>query len=132
MFLNSCLYPFAISLLAVLWLLFNSACPCQKIDDNLTKNQIANILKSLRKQNMAVVSFAMFLPSLWVYASFLHVKGAGDSGLIWLVASTWDSYAQHKYPNQRRWGYMIALLATAGLWAGGLYGLYLGYNIHAF
>ena len=130
MFLNSCLYPFAISLLAVLWLFLNSGCPGQKIDNNLSSDQVIQILKSLKKQTMSVTSFAMFLPALWIYASFLSAKGAGDSGLIWLVASSWDAYAQRKYPNQKRWGYMIALLATAGLWTGGLYGLFIGYKIH--
>lgn len=131
MFLNSCLYPFAISLLAVLWLFLNSGCPGQKIDSSLSSDQVTQILKSLKKQTMSVTSFAMFLPSLWIYASFLSAKGAGDSGLIWLIASSWDSYAQNKYPNQKRWGYMIALLATAGLWVGGLYGLVTGNKVHA-
>jgi hypothetical protein len=130
MFLNSCLYPFAISLLAVLWLFLNNGCPYQKIDHDLSSEQIANILKSLKQQNTSLTSFAIFLPSLWIYSSFLSVKGAGDSGLIWLVASSWDSYAQKKYPNSKRWGFMIALLANAGLWIGGLYGLLIGYKIH--
>jgi len=131
MFLNSCLYPFAISLLAVLWLFLSSRCPCQKIEGNLSNDQISKILKSINQQNMSLISFAMFLPSLWIYASFLSAKGAGDSGLIWLLASSWDSYAQRKCPNQKRWGFMIALLATAGLWAGGVYGLIMGYRVHA-
>jgi len=80
---------------------------------------------------MSIISFAMLIPSLWIYSSFLNVKGAGDSGLIWLIASTYDTYAQRKYPNHKRWGYMVALLATAGLWAGGLYGLLMGYKIHS-
>ena len=130
MFLNSCLYPFAISLLAVLWLFLNNSCPCQKIDADMSTDQISKTLKSLKQQNISVTSFAMFLPSLWIYASFLSAKGAGDSGLIWLIASSWDSYAQRKYPNQKRWGYMIALLATAGLWTGGLYGLLAGHQLH--
>lgn len=130
MFLNSCLYPFVISLLAVLWLFFNSSCPCQTIDANLTNDQITKTLESLKQQNMSLISFVMFIPSLWIYSSFLNVKGAGDSGLIWLIASTYDSYAQRNYPNKKRWGYIIALLATAGLWAGGLYGLFMGYKIH--
>lgn len=130
MFLTSCLYPFSISLLAVLWLFFNSSCPCQSTENKLTNDQITKTLKSLKQQNMSIFSFAMFIPSLWIYSSFLNVKGAGDSGLIWLIASTYDSYAQRKYPNQKRWGYMIALLATAGLWIGGFYGLLLGYRIH--
>ena len=56
---------------------------------------------------------------------------AGDSGLIWIVASAWDSYAHNKYPSQKRWGHLISLLVVAGLWLGGAYGLFLGYQIHS-
>lgn len=93
MFLNSCLYPFAISLLSILLLFINNSYINQKINSNLKSNATLTILKSQNQQNMALISFVMFLPALWIYASFLSAKGAGDSGLIWVVASTWDSYA---------------------------------------
>ena len=130
MFLNSCLYPFAISLLSILLLFINNSYISQKINLHLKSNATLAILEAQKQQNMALISFAMFLPALWIYVSFLSAKGAGDSGLIWVVASAWDSYAQHKYPNQKRWGYLVALLAIAGLWLGGAYGLFLGYQIH--
>ncbi len=130
MFLNSCLYPFAISLLSILLLFINNSYISQKINLHLKSNATLAIIEAQKQQNMALISFAMFLPALWIYASFLSAKGAGDSGLIWVVASAWDSYAQHKYPNQKRWGYLVALLAIAGLWLGGAYGLFLGYQIH--
>jgi glutathione S-transferase len=130
MFLNSCLYPFAISLLAILLLFINNSYISQKINSYLKSNATITILNAQKQQNMALISFSMFLPALWIYASFLSAKGAGDSGLIWIVATIWDSYAQHQYPNQKRWGYFIALLAIAGLWMGGAYGLFLGYQIH--
>ncbi len=130
MFLNSCLYPFTISLLAIFLLFVNNSYINQNINSYLKNNATIKILKAQKQQNMALISFAMFLPALWIYASFLSAKGAGDSGLIWVVASAWDSYAQHKYSSQKRWGYLVALLAIAGLWLGGAYGLFLGYQIH--
>jgi glutathione S-transferase len=130
MFLNSCLYPFAISLLSILLLFINNSYISQKINLHLKSNATLAILEAQKQQNMALISFVMFLPALWIYASFLSAKGAGDSGLIWVVASIWDSYAQHRYPNQKRWGYLVALLAIAGLWLGGAYGIFLGYQIH--
>ena len=130
MFLNSCLYPFAISLLSILLLFINNSYISQKINLHLKSNATLAILEAQKQQNMALISFVMFLPALWVYASFLSAKGAGDSGLIWVVASIWDSYAQHRYPNQKRWGYLVALIAIAGLWLGGAYGIFLGYQIH--
>jgi len=130
MFLDSCLYPFAISLLAILWLFVNNTLLSQTISSNLSSNVTLTILNSLRHQNAALINFAMFIPALWIYASFLSAKGAGDSGLIWIFASAWDSYAHNQYPNHRRWGYLISLLVVAGLWLGGAYGLFLGYQIH--
>jgi len=130
MFLDSCLYPFAISLLAVLWLFVNNTLLSQTISSNLSSNVTLTILNSLRHQNATLINFAMFIPALWIYASFLSAKGAGDSGLIWILASAWDSYAHNQYPNHRRWGYLISLLVVAGLWLGGAYGLFLGYQIH--
>jgi hypothetical protein len=56
---------------------------------------------------------------------------AGDSGVIWLVASFIDSYALCKCKQPKRWGLMIALLVTISLWIGGAYGIWKGYLIHA-
>jgi hypothetical protein len=131
MFINSCIYPFAITLLAVFWLFFNNALLSQTISSNLSSNATFTILNSLRHQNAALINFTMFIPALWIYASFLSSKGAGDSGLIWIVASAWDSYAHHRYPHHKRWGYLVSLLVVAGLWLGGAYGLFLGYQIHS-
>ncbi len=131
MYLNSCLYPFAISLLAVLWLFITTASLSQNIKPNSYAIEMDSILKAYKQNVTALTSFALFLPSLWIYASFLSTKGAGDSGLIWLVASSFDTYVQIKCPNRKRWGYLIALLAIGGLWLGGAYGLFVGYKIHA-
>ena len=130
MFLNSCLYPFAISLLAVLWLFINNTLLSQSITRNLNSHSTSIILKSLKQQNSAILNFTMFIVALWIYGSFLSPKGAGDSGLIWIIASTYDSFAYFKYPNHKRWGYLISLLVVAGLWLGAAYGLFLGYEIH--
>lgn len=131
MFVNSCLYPFAISLLAVLWLFINNALLSQSITRNLNSHSSSSILKTLMHQNSATVNFSMFIITLWIYASFLSAKGAGDSGLIWIIASTYDSFACIKHPNHKRWGYLVSLLVTFGLWFGGAYGLILGYEIHS-
>jgi len=131
MFLNSCLYPFAITLLSIVWLFMANGYLYLNLDKKFKSDQIANTLKLHSQQIMTLINFAMFLPSLWIYASFLSVKGAGDSGLIWLIGSSWDFYAQQKYPTQKRWGYFVALLAIAGLWLGSVYSLALGYQLHS-
>lgn len=131
MFINSCLYPFAISLLAVLWLFINNTLLSQIITRNLNSHSSSSVLKSLKQQNSAIVNFSMFIIALWIYASFLGAKGVGDSGLLWIIASTYDSFACIKHPNHKRWGYLASLLVIVGLWLGGAYGLFLGYEIHS-
>jgi hypothetical protein len=131
MFLHSCLYPFAITLLAILILFVSNSFLSQNINSNLASNSTLRILQQQKKQYVTLLSFVMFLPAFWIYASFLSAKGAGDSGLIWLAATSWDAYAQHKYPSHRRWGYLTAHLVIVGLWIGGVYGLYLGYQAHS-
>ncbi len=126
MFFNSCLYPFSIALLAILWLLVSNhsvLCTCKKMHEELSQQAIQSHLASL-------TSFVAFIPALFIYASFLSAKGAGDSGVIWLVASFVDSYAQCKCKHPKRWGFMIALLVTVALWIGGAYGIWQAYGVH--
>jgi len=130
MFVDSCLYPFAITLAALLWLFVNHVLFDNKVTAKLTHNLTSNTLRLLTRQNEILVNVVLFIPALWIYASFLSTKGAGDSGLIWLVASVSDSYFFYKNPNRKRLGYIISLLALLGLWCGGVYGLFLNYQIH--
>jgi hypothetical protein len=116
MFVDSCLYPFSISLLAVLWLFINNTLLSQTITRNLNSHSTSSMIMSLKQQNSAIVNFAMFIIALWVYASFLSPKGAGDSGLIWIVASSYDTFASIKHPNHKRWGYVVSLFVIVGLW----------------
>lgn len=127
MFFNSCLYPFSIALLAILWLLItnhSALCTCKKMQEQASPNAVQHHI-------VALTSFAAFIPALYIYASFLSAKGAGDSGVIWLVASFIDSYALCKCKQPKRWGWMIALLVTISLWIGGAYGIWKGYLIYA-
>jgi len=66
----------------------------------------------------------MFLPALWLYAIFIGDKGAGDSGVIWLIARVWYAIAYQINPSKRALGFMISLLVVAGLWAGAAYGIF--------
>ena len=66
----------------------------------------------------------MFLPALWLYAIFIGDKGAGDSGLIWLLARVWYAIAYQQNPAKRGLGFLISILVIAGLWTGAAYGIF--------
>jgi glutathione S-transferase len=66
----------------------------------------------------------MFLPALWLYAIFIGDKGAGDSGVIWLIARVWYAIAYQQNPSKRGLGFLISILVVAGLWAGAAYGIF--------
>lgn len=131
MFFESCLYPFSIALLAVLWLLISNhsllcMCPAK------TSNEHCDTSGNGMKFSIAsLISFAAFIPALFIYASFLSPKGAGDSGVIWLVASLVDSYMLCKCKQPKRWGFTISILVTLALVAGGAYGIWQGNAVHA-
>lgn len=66
----------------------------------------------------------MFLPVLWLCAIFLSDKGAGDSGLIWLIARVWYAIAYQLNPAKRGLGFIISILVIVGLGAGAAYGIF--------
>ena len=65
----------------------------------------------------------MMLPALWVYAAFIGDTGAAVMGLTWVAGRIWYALAYQKDPAKRGGGFSLALLAIAGLWAGGLWGV---------
>ena len=84
--------------------------------------------RAYRIQLNTIENVMMFLPALWLYAIFIGDKGAGDSGVIWLIARVWYAIAYQINPSKRALGFMISLLVVAGLWAGaadGIFNLYL-------
>jgi glutathione S-transferase len=44
-------------------------------------------------------------------------------GLAWVVGRIWYALAYQKDPAKRGGGFSLSLLAIAGLWAGGLWGV---------
>ena len=49
--------------------------------------------------------------------------GAAAMGLAWVAGRIWYALAYQKDPAKRGGGFSLALLAIAGLWAGGLWGV---------
>ena len=80
--------------------------------------------RAYRIQLNTIESVLMFLPALWLYAIFIGDKGAGDSGLIWLLARVWYAIAYQQNPAKRGLGFLISILVIAGLWTGSAYGIF--------
>jgi glutathione S-transferase len=79
--------------------------------------------RAYRVQMNTMESALMLLPALWVYAAFIGDTGAGVMGLTWVAGRIWYALAYQKDPAMRGGGFSLALLANAGLWAGGLWGV---------
>ena len=84
--------------------------------------------RAYRIQLNTIENVLMFLPALWLYAIFIGDKGAGDSGVIWLIARIWYSVAYQYNPAKRGLGFLISILVVAGLWAGAAYGIFHQYT----
>ena len=83
--------------------------------------------RAYRIQLNTIENVLMFLPALWLYAIFIGDKGAGDSGMIWLLGRIWYAIAYQNNPAKRGYGFLISLLVIAGLWLGAAYGFYGAY-----
>jgi glutathione S-transferase len=79
--------------------------------------------RAYRVQMNTMESALMMLPALWVYAGFIGDTGAAAMGLAWVAGRIWYALAYQKDPAKRGGGFSLALLAVAGLWAGGLWGV---------
>jgi glutathione S-transferase len=79
--------------------------------------------RAYRVQMNTLESALMFLPALWVYAVYAGDTGAAAMGLAWVAGRIWYALAYSKDPAKRGGGFSLALLAIAGLWAGGMWGV---------
>ena len=79
--------------------------------------------RAYRVQMNTMESALMMLPALWVYAAFIGDTGAAVMGLTWVAGRIWYALAYQKDPAKRGGGFSLTLLAIAGLWAGGLWGV---------
>ena len=84
--------------------------------------------RAYRIQLNTIENVLMFLPALWLYAIFIGDKGAGDSGIIWLIARVWYAISYQQNPAKRGWGFIISILVIAGLWTGAAYGIFYQYT----
>src|ERR1700683_3448602 len=79
--------------------------------------------RAYRVQMNTLEQMALFLPALWLYATYVSDRGAAVGGLVWVVGRVIYALAYTRDPATRGPGAMITLLASAGLWLGALYGV---------
>ncbi|MEY2622072.1 MAG: hypothetical protein RIT26_1892 [Pseudomonadota bacterium] len=77
--------------------------------------------RSYRVQMNTLESAMLLLPSMWIYAALIGDLGAGVAGAIWIGGRVWYAVAYQKDPAKRGHGFGVALLAIAGMWAGGFW-----------
>jgi glutathione S-transferase len=79
--------------------------------------------RAYRIQMNTLEQMALFLPALWLYATYVSDRGAAVGGLVWVVGRVIYALAYTRDPAARGPGAMITLLASVGLWLGGAYGV---------
>lgn len=79
--------------------------------------------RAFRIQMNTLENTMLMLPALWLYAGLIGDRGAGMTGVIWLVGRVWYAVAYQINPDKRGGGFGLAMLAFAGLWFGALWGV---------
>lgn len=79
--------------------------------------------RAFRIQMNTLENTLLMLPALWLYAGLIGDRGAGMTGIVWLVGRVWYAVAYQINPDKRGGGFGLAMLAFAGLWFGALWGV---------
>ena len=83
-------------------------------------------LRAFRAQVNTTEQAVIFLPSMWVFALFVHSQWAGALGLLWVAARLVYAFGYQQGPAQRwpmrRYGFSIAFVISNVLAFGGLIG----------
>ena len=75
-----------------------------------------------RVQQNTLEQLMIFLPSLWLFAYFVHPPVAAVVGLVFLLGRVLYFRGYVKSPERRGTGFLVGYLASAVLLIGGLIG----------
>jgi len=78
---------------------------------------------AFRAHQNTIEATVMFLPCLWIAASYSDARIAGWLGCAWLAGRLWYLFAYMRPGGKRGPGFMLALLANVGLLGMGLWAL---------
>jgi glutathione S-transferase len=77
----------------------------------------------MRVQANTVEQFIIFLPVLWMCATFLGDRWAALGGAIWIVGRILYAIGYYKSPSKREIGFTISFFASVALMIGTIVGL---------
>lgn len=69
----------------------------------------------------------LFLPALWMCASFLSDRWAALGGAVWVLGRVIYALGYYKDPAKRGLGFGLSMFASAALMLGTIAGLIMGY-----
>jgi uncharacterized MAPEG superfamily protein len=79
--------------------------------------------RAFRVQMNTLESTMMFLPALWVFATFLSNRWAAIVGAVWLIGRAWYAIGYQRDAAARSKGFLVSISSIAVLTLGGLYGV---------
>jgi glutathione S-transferase len=82
-----------------------------------------NFERVFRMQMNTVESTVLFLPALWLGATYGSPLYAGIAGLVWVAGRFWYALAYSQAANKRGMAYMLSSAAAVAAFAIGCWGL---------
>ena len=71
--------------------------------------------RAYRVQMNTLEGAVMFLPTLWLAATYGFSGWAGIAGLVWVVGRVWYAWSYMKDPASRGPGFAVAMMAWVAL-----------------
>jgi glutathione S-transferase len=77
----------------------------------------------LRVQQNTLEQLVLFLPAMWIFATFVQPNAAAIIGAVWVVGRILYAWGYYQAAEKRGPGFGISSLATIGLLLGSLWGI---------
>lgn len=79
--------------------------------------------RAYRVQMNTLEATVMFLPTLWLAASYCDSGWAGIAGLVWIVGRVWYAWAYTRDAGKRGPGFGLGMLAWLALLVMAIFGV---------
>jgi glutathione S-transferase len=78
--------------------------------------------RAFRVQMNTIEQTVMFLPALWLCATYFRADVAVIAGLVWIIGRVWFALGYYRAAEKRGIGFMVSLAGFAALLATGGFG----------